>query len=1731
MSRENSDNVTVQLSAQDILNLRDRLLLIADVAGFDASAANGYTAAFGRDFISELGRQYAAESGGSVQGRSAVRAEIANRVMAGATDAQLQAVGFDNAQEIITYLDSVGSVVDTLDQVVATHGFEAVEQSLSGGGTPPAQTRTEPEQPTAPAIPPEVRERVMRIEQQLQRAAAGLGESANIPQAGAVDGVFDSQSFATYEAMLAFMAKKADVPVPAGGYTPEFGRQIQEAMIGKIDTALAVYGAPGGVYLLRGQLGVDTDAEVVAQIAMFRQLRQDLPQLVSDLNFLHGRGALQVTEAPAAPSSGGAPSDGADPSAGSEGGSGVQPGDQELMEKHDNMLVLGQLIGVEVPADQIYTKEFGAQVEARLEALLAEKAATLPLVYTREYMDEQALTMLVAEMGMTDEASVASVRDYIENISENRAALDTAADAERSFPEIIAALQGGQSQGAATPPPLTAEQQIVENHNQIILFGDLLNIERPPNDTYTAEYGAQVIEKMNQLGESAYTELGGARPATPEAIRAAAATQLVTFLSQIDPQALANMGFESPDDVLEAVQNLDQTVAGLDSVIASGRSFADISQTAVSQAQAAQDAAGAGTPTPPPPSGAGEGEPNIQGSTLIVEQALLQIGNSLSGENMPGIAGMVTQFIPQEALFTPLTEAQASDGVWDSASQDLASRIIMGLKYLDAQGDENAPQNIDGTYNEQIGEQLKISILTEPQFASIRDAMGLEQVADANTANAIVNYDRLVEQNNQAIQQAMSQYNMTEEEVMSNPQFRDLHQERNRLQQLEREHGRTIEAARTNLNAFFDNLTVLQQQGVYDNAEARKTTTMNMMLDAAGHMLDQFAPGLKTWLQDFFTNSEFGQMVSGVLTMFGINVGRLWGDRDDEGALERARPAIEGRFTDFYEEARQSLGTDDHAQIMARTRDNIMEEMDNSAAFKTAMGIIFEDQDETVIRDAIEQALNAAAQQPDFEASKAAFTESLIEQGRAFRNGREFDDAEVTRLLTQAQDEIASAVAENPDFAPQGGSPEVPPANDDGSLDTGTTRGLQDGAQQGPGQGGGAAIVPQSAEYERDPTRPAIDEDVTEYGDDRVSFVYRANTEDMIQGPLRYADGRVDDIQDVLARNASALELSLSGDMMRKNDGVFSDTLGRQTNAIIEETLIRAQLHRIAEEGGEITQATLDGLDRKLSLENLDVVTAYMTDKGVSVEDINRFAANVTNLGQDYKSTVPGDRNAGERQEHSVLTQSIFGGQFDLDISQWAPRADDNPTLTQPIPADNGANDLERRYLEGNRNCSVEGPLFYTKEGSDSVFAIIRDKGGDEDPANDTYRELEFDNYLNDFRIQMSDAGDLSAILENYNISNPTELGVRNLIECELGLNGHESTHYLQPDPNAQVREEQPETRVRERPQRAHEVPETYTDLRILGREDRAAIIELLGLDENENLMARAERDIRDPLDMVFEDAMGADRLPRPTDFKLLNLRDFGVEHPHIDVLVAVPSADGIQIRYVDYETDYIRPLEDQRASGMADINQAHNISGPRRLDDFLDEIHRSPGGGVVEGMQGGYRGMISIMPYADYVRPQNSVDAVYGGGTSANHIYRYIENWHSRNNERSQYEFEQTRDSMLYRNGGVTNGGAGYGDRTGYPYSSDRQRGFNDQAGSDQGYRPGPFGRRAGENHYAAVRLFQGIFGGRRDEPPELRDYEREMRIRQNMADMGITTDPIATGEVDLRNRQGFNLGAGSDR
>lgn len=957
----------------------------------------------------------------------------------------------------------------------------------------------------------------------------------------------------------------------------------------------------------------------------------------------------------------------------------------------------------------------------------------------------------------------------------------------------------------------------------------------------------------------------------------------------------------------------------------------------------------------------------IKNAIADVEVTLAIVGGHL--DKMPGM-GMISQFGLMDKLVTPLTEDDLKDDKFGENSQDMASKLIMGLKMVDGQ------KNATGEYNNEIGQNLRVSILTKPEFQFVRDQLKAE---DGTPLRFFGKGGGALTGATAEEQQKLARKLLTFDETKpkapeegASQEIKDQYAAQMKARdQFEKAHENDLQSVRQ-LNAFFAGMDVLEQNNLYKNEQAKQTNKNNLMLDAASVMLDQWSPGTKTWLKDFFTNSQFGQMISGVLSQFfGINIGRLWGDKDDGAALDRSKPLIESSFTSFYNDAKEDLGAGaDHKAIIAKTKDNIMETMDDSWKFKAAMKILFKGQDENVVKNAVEKALDAAQNSTDLKSAQNAFSNSLLESGNKYRNGQDLDDDDINRINAYLK-------STSHDIQEISNSP-VPSEDSNSSLNKSTPVGVTSLENSSSDLAAVMAVGSDGSVRARDEDAPAVDAEVINAGEKNIELVYTPNNDEWIQGQTRYAHSRVDDIQAVLGDNAEALGLSLNADGMKNDEGKYSDMLTPYTNAVIEETLIRAQIHELQEQGVVITQAHLDGFDRKLDTENLHTLTTYLQDKGVSAVDVAKLSeaiigADGKGLGTDYYSTDPNDRSAGAKQDHSVLEQSHFGNQFELKLAQWVPAVAVKDDLTNDDP-------LRDKYLDYNKDRPCEIPMFYKKEGSDSVFALIRDKNGNDDPADDKFRELEYDDYLLLRGIQDEQAPELKAILDNYNWENPTDIGVGNVIDKVLGIDPKIINVNM---PNAQVKEDvQKPVASREE----HDRPEVFRDLRALNEKQADFMAEQLGLNKNPDLMLEAKREDIHPLEVFFEQQI-VESGSQQNKAILLELDNHNIKSDDIDVIVAIKGRNGgLEFRYLNYEEDAIKPFSEQRA-GNTDItgkdalfNVEDHANGQRRLDDFMDEIDRHYGAYTDEGIQNGYHGMSAIISEpGGSVRTVNGFHGVYG--------------------------------------------------------------------------------------------------------------------------------------------------------
>lgn len=1155
-----------------------------------------------------------------------------------------------------------------------------------------------------------------------------------------------------------------------------------------------------------------------------------------------------------------------------------------------------------------------------------------------------------------------------------------------------------ESSATSLDPNNADHANIISARDSIAGFAKFAGVAVPAQ--YTSDYGQAVISGLNSKFDAFKAARGGEWDA-------AAQDAWIVHVTE-------GMGLEVNDAnkqlVIDGLNAREASVASLGKALTDGLSVTQTAWSPVSNNPA-------GNPNPNPNAVDSDFEKSIAIET--VEGVLFQLGGSL--DNIPGIGGMISQFGLADAIITPLSQDEIG-GDFGANSQDLASKLIMGLKMIN--GDENP----DGTYNNAIGQNLRLAILTKPEFSFVRDQI---KASDGTSLRLFSGGGGALTGQSAESQQELARALLTFDETEPTAPGADATEEQRaqyqqameRRAQFEQTHAKDLESVRQ-LNTFFKSMDLLQQEGVYDNEKAKQTNQTNLMMSAASGLMDQWMPGLKGWLQDFFTNSQFGQMISGVLSQFfGINVGRLWGDNDDAAALERSKPLIEDNFEAYYNQAKEELGEGaDHAKVMARTQAAIMDTMTtgiSGQAFKMGMSVIFKGQDDAVVQKAVEDALAAAQNSTDLASAQQVFSQSLLESGERFRGGATLDSEQLNSYLVsslqETSREMQNAVASGfqvPGSGTPGQTTNENATNEDTSLDVQNDD--DDGSQLGTSEAITAVVSPDGENRERQTNSPAVDAEVIEAGDKNVELIYNPNNANQMSGPTRYAHGRVDDIQAVLGDNAEALGLSLNAAGMKNSDGVYTDMLTPYTNAVIEETLIRAQIHELEEQNIVITQDHLDNFDRKLTLENLNTVTTYLQDQGVSAADVAKLSeavigADGAGIGTDYFSTSNTDRTAGPRQEHTVLEQSHFGNQFDLKLAQWVPDA-------APVETDlTGDDPLRDQYLEYNKDKPCEIPLFFTRPGDTSVFAIIRDKNGNDDPSDDKFVELDMDLYLSTHKIQDGDADDLKALLDNYNWENPTDRGVRDVINKVLGLEPFQrSINMRAPEVTAETNTTPdvpviplvvPERTVQ------HDRPETIRDLRMVTDTQAAFLTEKLNLNDIPGVRETADRDVMHPLEVMFKQQMLNDR--NPDGIVMLELDAHGISHPDMDVVLGYKNANGdMEFRFVDYETDAITPIPQQR-QGNTDIvegfdPQRHDY-GARRLDDFVDEYERSPSGRVTWGKTDGYMGLMAIVPaQGSGLTTITAFQAVYGESLSRTNSRDYVASVAERSAYRTGYEVEQ---------------------------------------------------------------------------------------------------------------------------
>ncbi|MCK5385433.1 MAG: hypothetical protein KAJ29_07615, partial [Alphaproteobacteria bacterium] len=510
----------------------------------------------------------------------------------------------------------------------------------------------------------------------------------------------------------------------------------------------------------------------------------------------------------------------------------------------------------------------------------------------------------------------------------------------------------------------------------------------------------------------------------------------------------------------------------------------------------------------------------IQDDIGDVKKMLLLVGDKINNIDIPGLGsgGYFKDFI--SGVVKPLSKEElADDEKFGENAQNLASTLIMGLKTLNGEKDAN------GYYDKHVGESLKKAILTNPQFAPIRNALNdtleLEggkigfygfdpsiKPTDAQRKERgqyladLMNYEKRepIEPPELAkYEKELEAYRKSGEvgeepveppEVTKYMAAMDVYEE---FGKKNKEELKGIER----LNTFFISMNNLQENGHYDNEQARGVNKYNMMLDFASKALDKYFPGLKNTIKSFFTNNSIGQLLGSVLGYKGIDIARLWGEkRNLSDPLEHVKQ-MKKDFGKIYDEAAKDkdLGDDAKpAEIVEKAQEMANDGMNkglSGVAFKAAMRLVYKGEDKGFMQKVINNAYDAAEGATSKEEASTLFAKSV----QKALDGKEFSVQEKSEIKKDAQ-ELEKGYGDQVPAAPVNAAVAAqtmvsPPK----SIDT------------------PAAVDMKPA----DSNKHYVDTVSINVGNQIVCLSYAPREEAIDQGPLRLSKGRVEVLQDVLA--------------------------------------------------------------------------------------------------------------------------------------------------------------------------------------------------------------------------------------------------------------------------------------------------------------------------------------------------------------------------------------------------------------------------------------------------------------------------------------------------------------------------------------------------------------------------------------------------------------------------------------
>ncbi len=1001
-----------------------------------------------------------------------------------------------------------------------------------------------------------------------------------------------------------------------------------------------------------------------------------------------------------------------------------------------------------------------------------------------------------------------------------------------------------------------------------------LNGEENPTGAFTTEIGEQIA--VGILTKDAFSDVrAGLQPPITGDYTVDAngmvdigGGQKVSVLSE----EFLNSSLVEANGDKAAVHNLQTLIHQMDVMQRAGQLTA----------AASEDDPDTGPDTGPDTTNGAPTQAQVDAASVVVENLLIQLGGAM--ENMGG--GLVSQL-------AGYTAPESADGNFDAADQDAFHMAIMGLKKL--MGEENP----DGTYNAAVGRQIAEAMLGN-KLGMVESQLPVQINGEYEIQNGqvVVGNQRINVYNTDP-----SKPNQYFSDEFLNSEIVAANGDKAALEQF----GHVIHS-----------MDILARAEKLANERARDVSFMGTMMERIG----QFLPdSIKSWLQDFFENDQFGQMIGGLLTAFGFPVHKLWGG--EEQGLQEVRPQVE----QYYRTELEAAGFD-HAELKSR----IMSRMDDSAAFKAVERLLFTGDETGLMRRSVEEALDAAALHAgDPDKAAEVFANHLIQAGEAFQ-GRQLtpeNREEYFQTIRRAYEEEVRTMEGVPQDDASAGGP--------AAITAAGQRDVQ----------GGPEINPS------DLTSVAADAE-TAGNDGQFELVFTHNTTDYVQGPTRFSNGRVEILQSIMAQNSDALEMSTRPDAYMRSGGEAPDMMTRNTAMALEELAIRAQLAKGVE---------IDNLSHDYNDATITAVQEYMRDKGVAEDDITRFTETVRDLQSDMKSTVSGNPTAGEAQEHSVWAQSYIANQVGVRASMVpvvereealedaGPEADTDryPGIKMSddneLPPGMTIEDVFERYKDfnapkGDPNCA---PLVFEHEGKAYAAVVIE--------ATNTFTVQELDGYLDKpegldsmnreemlaalegSKYQALSTSDYNLLHDNYNWRDGSRFGIQNYVNRMLCLD----PLVIPPAPEAERTGPEAETGLGPEFRRSHDgdgaIPTNYWDLPRLGAE------QLNGLDGG-------HMDMRE-LNRLYDYSVTSRHIPNGGAM-LTRLGAEDAERLGGDMIISVRnrSTNEIEHRLVNFEEHKIK---------IGNLTETFDPDASiRRLDDFLNTGYNQMSSVVLSNRMGG---------------------------------------------------------------------------------------------------------------------------------------------------------------------------------